>query len=304
MRIEYLQEYLVVASVLNLSKAATELHTSVSALSKHMTSIEKELGVKLLRRTTTQVTLTAAGRQFLEDTLTIGDQYDRAIERLGALSHPSGGNLRIVLGVRTPALLKSATQAKADMESAHVAVDYSTPAFRNYYESAEQPEIDAVVTYATRNIPSHLEVIELKQDPWVAIVPNSHPLAASKRVSLVDDLSEHAIIRLKGTFFKAGFDTIAEAFEDYGVKPRSRYSVVSSFDDLNLNPDFTSVLILPSGSLGMLTCISPVTHTILTFKEDLSFKLSLVFQESKRSDRLITYSQALKTRLENIAKAK
>ena len=68
MKIESLYEYIVLAHYLNFTTAASNLHTSQPNLSKHISELEQELGVTLLRREK-RLELTAAGTAFLEDAI-------------------------------------------------------------------------------------------------------------------------------------------------------------------------------------------------------------------------------------------
>ena len=62
-----LYEFLVLAKVLNYSKAAKALYISQSVLSRHMQELEKEFGCAMLVRSTHGVTLTEAGRVLAND---------------------------------------------------------------------------------------------------------------------------------------------------------------------------------------------------------------------------------------------
>ncbi len=60
-----LHMFVATAALLNISRASEVLHISQPALSRALQELESQLGVKLLLRTTRQLTLTHEGRQFL-----------------------------------------------------------------------------------------------------------------------------------------------------------------------------------------------------------------------------------------------
>lgn len=60
-----LQMFVTTASLMNMSRASQALHISQPALSRALQELESQLGVKLLLRTTRQLTLTHEGSQFL-----------------------------------------------------------------------------------------------------------------------------------------------------------------------------------------------------------------------------------------------
>lgn len=84
MKTETLYEFLVLSKTLNYSKAAENLYISQSVLSKHIQEMEKELGTKLLFRSTHEVSLTQAGmilaqkqRSLLNSAIQLHDVFKR-----------------------------------------------------------------------------------------------------------------------------------------------------------------------------------------------------------------------------------
>ncbi len=66
MDIQTVQEFVVLADICNYARAAEELYTTQATLSRHIISLEKELGKPLFNRTTRRVTLTEFGEGFLQ----------------------------------------------------------------------------------------------------------------------------------------------------------------------------------------------------------------------------------------------
>ena len=58
-----LRAFVAVAAALNFSRAAEKLGVSASALSQMVRTLEESVGVRLLNRTTRNVSLTDAGEQ-------------------------------------------------------------------------------------------------------------------------------------------------------------------------------------------------------------------------------------------------
>lgn len=58
---KYIESFLCIVEAKSFVKASRLMHTTSSALSKHITSLEQALGIKLLQRTTRQLKLTDAG---------------------------------------------------------------------------------------------------------------------------------------------------------------------------------------------------------------------------------------------------
>ena len=62
MEINYLKEFVILARTGNYLEAADSLYMGQSSLSRHIKTLEEELDIRLLDRTTRKVSLTEAGR--------------------------------------------------------------------------------------------------------------------------------------------------------------------------------------------------------------------------------------------------
>ena len=65
MNTDNLKEFMVLAETKNFWEASDRLYMNQSTLSKHIKSLENELGVPLFTRTTRRVELTSYGQTFL-----------------------------------------------------------------------------------------------------------------------------------------------------------------------------------------------------------------------------------------------
>ena len=65
-RVTGMQVFVRVVSLGSFSAAARSLGLSQTMVTKHIAALEERLGVKLLHRTTRQLTLTEAGRKYLD----------------------------------------------------------------------------------------------------------------------------------------------------------------------------------------------------------------------------------------------
>ena len=90
-RIDAMQAFVVVADLKGFAAAARKLDLSPPAVTRLIAALEQHLGVRLLQRTTRSVTLTDAGRRYLEQIRRILADLEEA-ERVaeGERSRPSG----------------------------------------------------------------------------------------------------------------------------------------------------------------------------------------------------------------------
>lgn len=86
MKLEVLEEFVMLAKTLNFSVAARKLYISQPTLSTHMMSLEKELGFPLLIRKPV-LALTPSGEEFLDFAQETLDNHHTMLDRCRALSH-------------------------------------------------------------------------------------------------------------------------------------------------------------------------------------------------------------------------
>ena len=79
----------------SFSGAARQLGIARSAVSRHITLLEKSIGVRLLNRTTRQISLTEAGETYFRSCARIVAEADAATRRLNQLQEEPEGTLRV-----------------------------------------------------------------------------------------------------------------------------------------------------------------------------------------------------------------
>ncbi|WP_240221375.1 LysR family transcriptional regulator [Rheinheimera hassiensis] len=90
-----LQAFLAVAQHQSFTKAAAGLRVTPSALSHTIRNLEEKLGVRLLTRTTRNVSMTEAGVRLFESVAPLFEQIDAELDALGELRDKPKGTLRI-----------------------------------------------------------------------------------------------------------------------------------------------------------------------------------------------------------------
>lgn len=95
MNIDHLQLFVRIASTEHISSAGKELGLSPAVASAHMSKLEQDLGVRLVHRTTRQVSLTEDGRAFLPHAINVIESVDIARASIGSGSISPKGKLRV-----------------------------------------------------------------------------------------------------------------------------------------------------------------------------------------------------------------
>ncbi|MBT2333114.1 LysR family transcriptional regulator [Variovorax paradoxus] len=79
----------------SFTRAAEEMGVSRAALSQNLKALERQLGVRLLYRTTRDMSLTEAGQQLFDALQPTLDTIERAVDRLGEVGDAPSGLVRV-----------------------------------------------------------------------------------------------------------------------------------------------------------------------------------------------------------------
>ncbi|MYM22192.1 LysR family transcriptional regulator [Duganella sp. FT135W] len=94
-KVNDLQAFLAVARDKSFTKAAAKLGVTSSALSHTMRALEERLGVRLLARTTRNVSCTEAGERLMGAIAPLFDQIMVEVDALGELREKPSGTIRV-----------------------------------------------------------------------------------------------------------------------------------------------------------------------------------------------------------------
>lgn len=134
----------------SFTRAATELGVTASALSQTLRQLEQRLGVRLLHRTTRQVGLTEAGREFLERITPALSAIDDAMESAQQYAARPSGTLRLttaqsaLLEQVIPAFLETHPEITLDVHVDNALTDLIAGGFDAGIRIGERLERDMV----------------------------------------------------------------------------------------------------------------------------------------------------------------
>ena len=183
MEINHLREFLMVAKLRSFSLAADELYITPSSLSKHIASLEKEIGVKLFNRTTRSVTVSKYGEILIPYATKIVEQEIAFREKIAIATKENENVLRIA---SFPMLAHyGITEILSSFRKMHPEINLQISEF----------EVSNIITYFSRNIfdvafvgsgsiPKGSKYIEIRRHKFVAVLPEKHPLAKEKVLRL------------------------------------------------------------------------------------------------------------------------
>lgn len=220
------REFVVLAQTCNYLQAADQLFISQSSLSKHIKSLERELGVELFNRTTRRVQLTEQGRIFLPFARKLASTaHDAEVALADAADNERRiidiGSIPVMVPYGITALLHSferdhrnvrlrIAEGDADKLKGMLRARQLDLAFiREWDGSAQLDSGDEEFAAA-----------EFAQDRLAAVLPSGHPLAARQSLQLSELSNEEFLLLPSGTVMDA---LIMDACATEGFVPEVRY---------------------------------------------------------------------------------
>lgn len=221
----------------SFTKAAEALGYTQSAMSQMISSLEDELSIKLLNRSRLGVTLTMEGSDlypFIERTIL---QYRAMQEKTQEIKGLETGVIRIgtlasISCHWMPMLLKEFTEQYPRVQFVLHQGDYSS--------IQEWIKIGAVdFGFVTPPAVNSMEIITLKEGPWLAILPEEHPLAKLETVPLAE-LAREPFIQLE----EGHYNEPMEAFRANGLEPNIKYCIHDDYAIMSMVESGLGVSIL------------------------------------------------------------
>ncbi|MEV6103671.1 LysR family transcriptional regulator [Streptomyces sp. NPDC051940] len=182
-----LQMLRAVATTGSVSAAAANLGYTPSAVSQQMTVLEREAGLPLLERIGRGVRLTSAGRLLTEHAGRIGDELAAAETALAALREGRTGRIAVRYFASAGGGLLPVALARFREEHPGVEVELKLidPADPLPEVKEGRADLALVVRPPGRGGPG-VRLLHLLDDPYLAVLPQGHPLAEREEIALTE----------------------------------------------------------------------------------------------------------------------
>lgn len=195
MDINTLEAFLVLADNLNFTKSAEHLYISQPAFSRKITRLEDEFGCQLFTRNKRTVELTEYGRAFYEYAQEIYSSYTKWTLDLKQLKSKKSGRLRVGYLQDLPHRLFPKTIKKFRREFDQIELSYMDCSMTDIINRLLSNEIDIGFSLSgdfTENEKiSHTGLLSI---PYCVALPEEHPLASRKLLSVTDLRDESFIM--------------------------------------------------------------------------------------------------------------
>ncbi|MGK5681723.1 LysR family transcriptional regulator [Actinoplanes sp. URMC 104] len=180
-----------VARLGSFNRAATALRLTPSAVSQQISSLERELGTAVVRRSTRGVELTEAGRILVEAGEAIAAELSHAERSIGRLSTPAGLTVATFTSGGQRLLPAALTRFAAEHPAVELTVLENEP--EDALPLVRYGAADLALVYHFDELPpvrpgdrSGLSWTPLLDDPMWAVLPAGHPLAGRDSVSIAE----------------------------------------------------------------------------------------------------------------------
>lgn len=192
---DYLSEFATIVQQGAIAPAALELGFSQSALSRHLTALEAQLGCRLLERTPSGIRLTDDGRYVYDVALEVVALGEALKDRLAAREYQARACKVAVAGVNdVPCVAAALEQACGSLADQGVAVSLvclppasvRTPARDLWDGEADLVIVPDMPDGEPASAHDGLAAFELGQLPLSVFVEKDHPLACRGSVELSD----------------------------------------------------------------------------------------------------------------------
>ncbi|MCD8015963.1 MAG: LysR family transcriptional regulator [Lachnospiraceae bacterium] len=192
MELNYINEFLVLAHVLHFQEAADQLFIGQSSLSKHIKSIETELGSDLFIRSKKGVTLSDFGKAWLPYAEQISNtQREYTQNLLGKESIIPEVNIGYIPLVTLYNFMPFFKDYKK--KNPHCRYSFLQGSARELLDWLQQKKVDFVLT-GDSDFPEELYKKQFYTcDTLSVVLPESHPLAEKKSVTL-EELKNDSLI--------------------------------------------------------------------------------------------------------------
>ncbi|MCI2049532.1 MAG: LysR family transcriptional regulator [Lachnospiraceae bacterium] len=183
MNLKYLHEFVVLSQLLQFQEAADVLYISQPTLSKHIQSMEAELGNELFIRTNRSVQLSEFGQRFLPYAVRLTDiEQEYTADLLNKLPLIK----KIVIGYVPVVTLYTFLKFFSGFAKLHPEYQYTflQGNCQQLFSWLQQKKVDFILTSDWDSTELSFEKRLYAEDQLVAVIPERHVLAAAKNITL------------------------------------------------------------------------------------------------------------------------
>jgi len=222
----------------SFTKAAELLNYSQSGISRMISDLEAEWGVRLLERNRSGIRLTSDGMEVLPYVRKICSDYEGLQSQVSEIKGLESGIIRI--GTFSSVATHWLPKIIKDFQNDYPNIDYELR-LGDYTEIQDWITEGSVDCGFLRD-PSVLDmdIIPLQKDELIAVIPQGHPLEKYDKVPL-SALCDYPFMLLE----KGSKSNISKLFEEHGLKPQIKFTTWDDYAIMSMVENGLGIGILP-----------------------------------------------------------
>lgn len=197
MKTEYVREFVVLAETQNFLQAADQLFISQSSLSKHMKTLEEEIGGPLFERTTRKVALSYTGMLFLpyaKEMVALQDKFRALLQR-----HTDEMASKVSVGMVTTRYGIPEALATFQRECPKFQLEIIEEGSSALLKMIQEGTLDFAFIRYNEGDAGDISRLTIATDRMIAAIPREHPLAGMKTIALENLRNEPLMLLNKNT---------------------------------------------------------------------------------------------------------
>lgn len=200
-----------------IQEGASQQYITQPALSRSISSLEKELGIKLVNRTTHTVSLNPAGRVFAEECRKIISTYQDGVQNALTASQSIVGRVRLGVPIDSfePLAVKLVRAITEKHSGIHIELKFNTPT--RLLRALDDDLVDVIIASGRpRSAESKYLLVDRRMD--YVVISSVHPLADREEVSF-SELRYENFIAISRSSSIAGYQSIIDHASAGGFSP-------------------------------------------------------------------------------------
>ncbi len=189
--------FLKTAEIGNITRTAEALHYTQAGISHAIAALEKETGFPLFIRSSSGVSLTEDGRRLLGAVQGLVNEQNNLQQTINDINGITSGTLRI--GTFSSVATHWMPEIIKEFQKKYPQITFDLR-FGDYDEIADmilRGQIDC--GFLTAPVREGIAFTPIYEDPMNVLLPQGHPLAAKKSISLDEVKREPLIMQMKGS---------------------------------------------------------------------------------------------------------
>ena len=200
MELQYVREFVSLSQTMSFFETSERLYISTSALSRHIQSLEKDLGVQLFQRTTRRVILTEQGKLFLpyaNRLINTENEWKKALFEVGLIKRTT-----LTIGSIPTLLSYHITNLMTEFNRINPEINLEIKEADTYalIPMLRSGACDFAFIRDMDNLEIEFQKLPYVDDKLCVAVPNSHPFADCKSIGIEDLKNERLLLISKNSF--------------------------------------------------------------------------------------------------------